>query len=155
MAERAAEFAYTYRESVRWLLDHTAETGEYPIARDVVFDHVGRMKKAGWDALKILEKCARFDIYHIQGHLQVPLVQIIYFDHPIVSELPDHLVRGALYRMAAVYAAQNRADQFADSLAPEKEYRPSSVYGRNIRAMEQFMDRLTAQVTAPVGRQRQ
>src|SRR6266849_1273927 len=98
MAERKGEFAYTNREIVGWLLDNTTETGQFPLDKEVVSERVERMRNAGWDAHRILEKCARFDIYHPQGTLQIPLTQLVYFDHPVVSELPDHEVRTALYR---------------------------------------------------------
>jgi len=153
MGERKAEFTYTYRESVRWLLDNPAETGKYPLNKDVVYEHVERMRQAGWDAHKILQKCARFDIYDPQGNLRIPLVDLVYFDHPVISELPDHEVRGALYRMAAMHAAENRADLFDARMAPVKAIISKEIHERTIRAMEQFMNRLTAEASSPVGRQ--
>jgi|SRR5579859_6832298 len=150
MPERTGEFAYTYRESVRWLLENSAETGKLPLAKAVVNEHVERMRQAGWNAHEIMQRCADFGIFP-QGDLKVPLTQIVYFDHPVISELPDNEVRAALYRMAALYAAESKADLFADRLLPDKAYLPKYVHERNIRAMEQFMNRLSVEATPPAG----
>ena len=136
------DFRYTYREVVRELLDGP-DTGFYPLGHEVVLTRVNSMLERGWAVEKIIQKGIKLAPWDT-GVLAVSLAQIVYHDHPVLTQLDDIDVRIALYTMAATQHANDTSRMFRLKVKPESGYQwePSPTKQR-IKSWERFIKKLS------------
>ena len=142
MENKKGEFAFTLLEAVGRFHDDLPTWSFNPRAYERVYnDRVEEMKARGWDSQRIFKKCTNFDFPKYDG---VPMTILIYFNHPIVNEWDSDETRIALYVMAQNKIAKNKVEIFTESMKiPNKRYF-TEYDEREIMALEQFSQNLTA-----------
>lgn len=151
--ERKLDFTYTYREAVGWL--YNGEQTEHRFgawAQDVVVQRIEAMKRRGWDSQKILDKCTDFTVRYSSQNPAVCLTDLVYYDHPILSEWSDNSIRLALYKMTMEEIIRNKVRIFKIQLTPEYreiEHKPYliTVLQKEIKYLEEFTRRISEEIT--------
>jgi len=149
--EKKLDFAYTYRESVQFLLGASSFTGYYDFCPEAVNPQVDKMISSGWSKEKFLEICSQRGILD-RGIKSISIFQIVYVDHPILGEFTDDEIRSSLYSAALRIKADEESKLFDAKLQPHT-YKARFVDQNKtrIRSLQKFTQMLSEEVKPAIG----